>query len=84
MSTYVDVILPLPLEGTFTYLLPSSQEHRVSPGSRIIVPFGQRKFYSAIVTNVHHVTPPFDTKEIIDVLDDHPIVLPQQISFGSG
>ncbi len=81
MSTYVDVLLPLPVEGTFTYLLPSDTAHTVVPGSRVIVPFGKRKFYSAIVVHTHHVTPPFETKEILDVLDPFPIVLPQQLQL---
>ena len=52
---YVDVILPLPVEGTFTYSLPFG-EH-VNIGQRVIVQFGIRKLYTAIVINIHHEEP---------------------------
>ena len=45
---YVDVILPLPLQNTFTYEVPAEFE-AVEEGMRVVVQFGQKKFYSAIV-----------------------------------
>ncbi|WP_289699372.1 hypothetical protein, partial [Muribaculum intestinale] len=46
---YAEVILPLPLGATFTYRIPQELDGKVSIGSRIIVPFGRKKLYTAIV-----------------------------------
>lgn len=81
-KTYIDVIVPLPLRGTFTYSIPDSLQNRVVVGSRVIIQFGKKKFYTAIVHHIHNEThnrP--DIKEITSLLDDYPIVLPQQLRF---
>ena len=79
---YVDVILPVPVEGTFTYLL--SYQFKVDIGHRVVVQFGPRKLYTAIVVLKHNETPKeYDTKEVIAVLDEFPIVKPEQIKFWS-
>ena len=80
----VDVILPLPLADTYTYRLPQRLHDRVSVGSRVVVPFGSKKIYSAIVVSVHAPhTPasplPPNLKEAIDVLDGAPVLLPAQL-----
>ena len=77
--TYVDVVLPLPLEGTFTYALPRDLSPRVNVGCRVIVPFGKRKFYSAIVIRLHDVKPDYATREVMELLDEQPILLPAQL-----
>ena len=53
MQTFVDVIMPLPLAATFTYSVPDDLASQVARGSRVIVPFGRKKIYTAIVENVH-------------------------------
>ena len=50
---YCDVILPVPVEGTFTYLLPEALADRVGEGFRVVVPFGKSKLYSGIVARKH-------------------------------
>ena len=52
---------------------------KVQVGSRIIVPFGSRKFYTAIVVRLHDETPSYPTKPISEVLDANPIILPEQL-----
>lgn len=79
MSQYVDVILPLPLQGAFTYVLPRECEVQPKVGSRVIVPFGSRKFYTAIVVRLHDETPSYSTKPISEVLDASPIILAGQL-----
>ena len=79
MPQYADVILPLPLQGTFTYALPSGCETLLQVGCRVIVPFGSRKFYTAIVVRLHSEIPSYPTKPISEVLDSAPIVLPSQM-----
>ena len=67
MAHFADVILPLPLESTFTYSLPRDFANLVQVGSRIIVPFGTTKFYSAIVVKLHDTIPSYTTKEVNQV-----------------
>ena len=50
---YVDVILPLPLDGTFTYSVPDGMEGKVVPGVRLLVPLGKSKKYIAMATRLH-------------------------------
>ena len=48
MKKYVDVIVPLPIAGQYTYSLPAEMEEKVQIGCRVVVPFGRKKFYTAI------------------------------------
>jgi primosomal protein N' (replication factor Y) len=82
MRKYVDVIVPLPLAAQFTYALPAEMEESVGMGCRVVVPFGKKKFYTAIVTRIH-TTPPegYETKEVAELLDAAPVLLPEQLSF---
>lgn len=79
MKHYIDVLLPLPLANWYTYSLPESLEGQVQTGSRVIVSFGRKKFYTALVANVHYCPPEgYEIKEVTEVLDTRPILLPQQ------
>ena len=79
MKHYVDVLLPLPLANWYTYSLPESLEGQVQTGSRVIVSFGPKKFYTALVANVHYCPPEgYEIKDVTEVLDTRPILLPQQ------
>ena len=79
---YADLILPLPLPGVFTYSVPGQLEAEVMPGKRVLVPFGKKKIYSAIVDRVHGEQPDgYETKDILSVLDSSAIVLPVQLLF---
>ena len=75
---FVDVILPLPLEGLFTYVLPETLAGKVRFGMRVLVPLGKSKRYTALAVKVHDKEPDFKCRAIIDVLDDAPVLLPQQ------
>ncbi|MBR4643538.1 MAG: primosomal protein N' [Bacteroidaceae bacterium] len=81
MAQFADVILPLPLEGTFTYSLPKSFSNLVQVGCRVIVPFGTAKYYSAIVVKLHDITPTYTTKEVTELLDSSPIVTIAQLKL---
>ena len=76
---YVDVILPLPLDGTFTYSVPDGMEGKVVPGVRLLVPLGKSKKYIAMATRLHDDKPEFSCKPIEAVLDSTPSLLPQQM-----
>ncbi|MBR6446302.1 MAG: primosomal protein N' [Prevotella sp.] len=75
---YVDVILPLPLEGLFTYAVSDELAARVAMGVRVVVPFNKSKRYTALVAKLHDEKPDFEVKNVIEVLDNQPIILPEQ------
>lgn len=78
----MDVILPLPLHGCFTYSLPAEMEADARIGSRVVVSFGRKKYYTAIVRNIHQVAPTdYEVKEVTAVLDSEPILFPRQFQF---
>lgn len=89
--TYANIILPLPLDGYFTYCVPDDLASRVQNGMRVTVPFGKSKTYVGVVAE-YPVDVPKPAKEvaqqgkkkivyknIAEVLDDTPILLPQQL-----
>jgi len=76
---FAEVILPLPLQGTFTYRLTGEEAERVKPGMRVTVQFGKRKIYTALVRRVHDVTPEgYAVKTILSILDKTPVVVQNQ------
>ena len=89
--TYANIILPLPLDGYFTYCVPDALASRVQNGMRVTVPFGKSKTYVGIVVEYPVDVPkPVEEvarqgkkkivyKNIAEVLDDTPILLPQQL-----
>lgn len=80
---YVDVILPLPLPGLFTYSIPEGMEGKVVFGKRLLVPLGKSKKYIAMAVKTHDVKPAFGVKPIEQVLDEEPTLLPQQYRLWS-
>ena len=76
---YVDVILPLPLEGTFTYSVPESMVIQVQMGVRVLVPLGRSKTYTAMVMRLHSEQPEFETRPIIQVIDAEPVLTERQM-----
>lgn len=80
---YVDVILPLPLPGMFTYSVPEGMEECVVFGKRVLVPLGKSKKYIAMVVKVHQEKPSFLVKPIEQVLDATPTLLDRQYRLWS-
>lgn len=76
---YVDVILPLPLEGTFTYSVPEPMVTQVRMGVRVLVPLGRSKTYTAMAVRLHSEKPEFETRPIIQVIDAEPVLIEQQL-----
>lgn len=82
MKRYVDVIVPLPIAGQYTYSLPEEMAERVCMGCRVVVPFGRKKFYTGLVTRVHEEAPQaYETKDVSEVLDERPILFERQYAF---
>ena len=79
---FIDVVLPLPLSSVFTYALPPGLQSVVCVGSRVVVPFGAKKIYTAIVCEVHDRCPEgYEVKPILELLDRRPLLLPEQLDF---
>ena len=78
---FVDVILPLPLDGLFTYSVPQPWGEQVKIGIRVLVPFGRNKTYVGIVAKTHKGPLPsdFQIKDILQVMDAEPILLDSQL-----
>ena len=79
---YARVILPLAVEGFYTYQVPASLEKKVKPGSRVLVPFGKKRIYTAIVRSIQAEPPHgFQAKMILDLLDDSPLVSTHELAL---
>lgn len=79
---YAEVLLPLPIYGTFTYRLPDDLANQVGVGFRVLVPFGRKKFYTGIITSFHNCRPKeYETKDIVSVLDSRSILRHPQLAF---
>ena len=82
MSNFVDVILPLPLPGTFTYSIPEELKGKIIPGCRVVVPFGKKVTYTALVSSLHNnPNNNYEIRPIRELLDEEPIVLNEQIKL---
>lgn len=74
--------MPLNLKGTFTYKIPDNLVEEIELGMRVLVPFGGKKIYTGIVSELHDREPEtFAAKEIINILDEKPILPKEQLEF---
>lgn len=79
---YAEVILPLPLYSAFTYEVPEELEPVVQTGSRVLVQFGKKKYYTGIIEHLHSTTDiTYDIKPIMALLDAAPVVRYPQIKL---
>ena len=80
---YVDVIIPLSVVGTFTYSIPEHLNNDCEVGKRILVQFGRKKYYTAIIYNIHENKPEYKTKDVFSVIDSKPIITSLHLKFWS-
>ena len=81
-SLFADVIVPLPLKGSFTYRIPEKMRDLVDIGARVSVQFGKKRYYAGIVYKIHQNPPEnYKTKPIHQVLDQHPVVNKKQLEL---
>lgn len=81
---YAEVIIPRPLDTTFTYRVPDQLVADIKTGSRVIVPFGPKRYYTGVVDSLSPVgpqTPGYIMKDIAMVVDSRPIVRHPQVKF---
>ena len=72
----------MPLDGLFTYAVPQQLQSQVKQGVRVRVPFGKSRHYVGLVARLHDVMPEgCQVKDIAEVLDDEPILLPSQLQL---
>ena len=80
MEKFAEVILPLPLPGSYTYSIPKELEEKVVTGCRVSVPLGDKKSYTALVMSVHGNKPEgYRIKPIKELLDEEPVVTEKQL-----
>lgn len=80
MQNFIDVILPIPLEKSFTYRITPAEAAFLKVGMRVAVPFGKSKIYTALVYNIHTNEPlVYEAKGIHQILDDVPLVTQTQL-----
>ncbi len=80
-NRYADVILPLYLPNTFTYRIPAELTGLVQTGCRVIVQFGAKKIVTAVVCRLHDDAPAYDSKEILELLEEQPSVNTYQLKL---
>jgi len=82
ITYFADILLPLPLPALFTYRVPHDLDKPIAFGMRVIVPFGKSKLYAGLVVKVHENAPnQVNTKYILDVIDDRPIISERQFQL---
>ncbi len=77
-GTYAEILLPLALENTYTYLIPPGMAENAAFGKRVEVQFGSRKRYAGLIVKLGVRKPEHRTKEIISILDSEPVIVPTQ------
>jgi primosomal protein N' (replication factor Y) (superfamily II helicase) len=78
---FAEVILPLALPTTYTYAVPGIFADKIKQGCRVEVVLGKNKRYAGIIKSITAEPPPYSTKEILNVLDDEPVLYPQQLQL---
>jgi len=79
---YVDVILPLPLPGLYTYQITEDQVNYAGPGVRVIVPVGKKKLYTALIQHVHQQKPSgYEVRAVHSITDRTPVINDLQLKL---
>lgn len=81
VNTWVEVILPLAIPKTYTYSVPEKLTSKIQIGCRAEVVFGKNKKYAGIIKSINKEKPAFETKEILNVIDDDPVIYPKQLQL---
>ncbi|WP_247236050.1 primosomal protein N' [Telluribacter sp. SYSU D00476] len=84
VTTFADLILPVPIPKLFTYRVPRGMSEMIKVGARVIVQFGKNRVTTAIVARLHpHPPTDYQAKYILELLDEEPIVTPHQLELFS-
>ena len=81
---FAKVLLPLSLHDAYTYSVPDELQKQVQPGQRVVVQFGKTKYYAALILSLFKTEPAgFATKQILQILDEQPVILPKNLELWS-
>jgi primosomal protein N' (replication factor Y) len=75
------IILPLALPVVYTYNIPPHLVTSAQPGCRVEVVFGKTKKYAGIIKSLTQKEPLYKTKPILTVLDESPLIYPEQLTL---
>ncbi len=78
---WAEIILPLALPNVYTYSVPVQMITSALPGCRAEVLFGKNKKYAGIIKKIVTEEPPYKTKPLLNILDDTPLIYPQQLKL---
>lgn len=76
-----NIILPFPLNDTYTYYVPQVMEEHIYVGQRVIVSFGVKRFFTGIVYSFGEASNVTDLKPIAEIIDNKPIVSQNQLLY---
>jgi primosomal protein N' (replication factor Y) (superfamily II helicase) len=78
---WAEVILPLAIPKTYTYSIPAQFQERIEKGCRVEVVFGKNKRYAGVIKSISKQKPAYETKDILNIIDDEPIVFDKQLQL---
>ncbi|MBS1733384.1 MAG: primosomal protein N', partial [Bacteroidetes bacterium] len=78
---WAEIILPLALPTVYTYAVPVHLLSEAKPGCRAEVVFGKNKKYAGIIKSIVTEQPVYKTKPILNILDEEPILFPEQLKL---
>ncbi len=81
ITLFAEVLLPIPVPGTFTYRVPYALNDKVRVGQRAVVQFGKTKIMSGLIVGLNETVPEVEVKYLSDLLDSEPIVNEVQLRF---
>lgn len=81
ITLFAEILLPIPVPGTFTYRVPYALNDKVRVGQRAVVQFGKTKIMSGLILGISETVPSVEVKYIMDILDDEPLVNEVQLRF---
>lgn len=80
-TAWVEVILPLAIPKTYTYSVPVQLANKIQIGCRAEVVFGKNKKYAGIIKSISKEKPAYETKDILNVIDDEPVIYQKQLQL---
>ena len=82
ITLFAEILLPLPIPGTYTYRIPFELNHKARVGQRAVVQFGKTKIMSGLIISLTEEVPDCTSiKYLLDILDDDPVVNENQLKL---
>ncbi|MCL1937280.1 MAG: primosomal protein N' [Candidatus Azobacteroides sp.] len=80
---YIEVVLPVPIGGTFTYFVPPEMEAQIVIGGLVQVSFGKTQQHSGIVFAIRESPPAHigTIKPVLAIESDRPVIRREQGHF---